>query len=59
MALVSSCAELQSFGVKDTDGMGDKQQKPVPRAAAAYGRQLKICSFEVHCVNVAQKLRDW
>ena len=36
------CAELQSFRVKDTDGMGDKQQKPVPRAAAAYGRQLKI-----------------
>ena len=49
MALVSSCAELQSFRVKDTDGMGDKQQKPVPRAAAAYGRQLKIVnetSFE-------------
>ena len=42
MALVSSCAELQPFGVKDTDGMGDKQQKPVPRAAAAYGRQLKM-----------------
>ena len=42
MALVSNCAELQSFGVKDTDGMGDKQQKPVPRAAAAYGRQLKL-----------------
>ena len=42
MALVSNCAELQSFRVKDTDGMGDKQQKPVSRAAAAYVRQLKI-----------------
>ena len=32
----------EPFGVNDTDRMGDKQQKLVPRAAAAYGRQLKI-----------------
>ena len=42
MSLVSSCAELESFGVKDTDRMGDKQQKLVPRADAAYGRLLEI-----------------